>query len=183
LHGSPKPLWAKAIPNHGADPSGPRSGDPSSTVLPQWSPESTIDLMDSQEIATGILSLTAPGIVGFEKSERREIARRVNESTAAARLIELMGHTVRYCRFPATGPRDGIPLRLRHSGFSIVGAPPGCYAKQFRSRRTTVTCRNTSLMGSELAFHGSAALVTNSLCREQEKRTMRESEVQIGNSG
>ena len=32
--------------------------------VPQWSPESTIDLMDSQEIATGILSLTAPGIVG-----------------------------------------------------------------------------------------------------------------------
>jgi len=93
-------LWAKAIPNHGADPSGPRSGDPSSTVLPQWSPESTIDLMDSQEIATGILSLTAPGIVGFENSERREIAHLVNESTAAARLIELMGHTVRYCRFP-----------------------------------------------------------------------------------
>jgi fumarate hydratase class II len=22
-----------------------------------------------------------------------------------------------YCRFPATGPEDGIPLRLRHSGF------------------------------------------------------------------
>jgi hypothetical protein len=56
--------------------------------------------MDSQEIATGIISLTAPGIVGLEKSERREIARRVNESTAAARVIELMGHTVRHCRFP-----------------------------------------------------------------------------------
>jgi predicted TIM-barrel fold metal-dependent hydrolase len=76
------PFWAKAIPNHGGDPSGLRSGDRSNTVLPRWSPESAIDLMDSQEIATGILSLTAPGIVGWDQSERREIARRVNEYTA-----------------------------------------------------------------------------------------------------
>jgi 6-methylsalicylate decarboxylase len=75
------PFWAKALPNHGGDPSGPRSGDPSSTVPPQWSPESAIDLMDSQEIATGILSLTAPGVVGWVQSERREMARRVNEYT------------------------------------------------------------------------------------------------------
>ncbi len=40
---------------------------PLSTVLPQWSPDSAIDLMDSQEIATGILSLTAPGIVGWDE--------------------------------------------------------------------------------------------------------------------
>ena len=46
------PFWAKALPTHGGDPSG--------MVIPQWSPESAIDFMDSQEIATGILSLTAP---------------------------------------------------------------------------------------------------------------------------
>jgi predicted TIM-barrel fold metal-dependent hydrolase len=76
------PFWAKALPDHGGDPSGPRSGDPTHTVLPQWSPELAIDLMDSQEIATGILSLTAPGIVGWYKNQRREIARRVNDYTA-----------------------------------------------------------------------------------------------------
>jgi aminocarboxymuconate-semialdehyde decarboxylase len=38
--------------------------------------------MNSQEIATGILSLTAPGIVGWYKNQRREIARRVNDYTA-----------------------------------------------------------------------------------------------------
>jgi predicted TIM-barrel fold metal-dependent hydrolase len=76
------PFWAKALPNHGGDPSGPRSGDPSDTVLPQWSPNSAIDLMDSQEIETGILSLTAPGIVAWDQYERREMARRVNEYTA-----------------------------------------------------------------------------------------------------
>src|SRR5260370_7409888 len=68
------PFWAKALPTHGGDPSG--------MVIPQWSPESAIDFMDSQEIATGILSLTAPSIVGWNKSERREMARRVNEYTA-----------------------------------------------------------------------------------------------------
>jgi aminocarboxymuconate-semialdehyde decarboxylase len=76
------PFWAKELSTHGGDPSGPRSGDPSSTILPQWSPESAIDLMDSQEIPTGILSLTAPGIGGWHKSERRDMARRVNEYTA-----------------------------------------------------------------------------------------------------
>jgi predicted TIM-barrel fold metal-dependent hydrolase len=88
------PFWAKELPNHGGDPSGPRSGDPSSTVLPQWSPESAIDLMDSQEIATGILSLTAPGIVSWDKSERREMARRVNEYTAdlVAKRPDRFGH-------------------------------------------------------------------------------------------
>ncbi len=88
------PFWAKALPNHGGDPSGPRSGDPSSTVLPQWSPEDAIDLMDSQEIATGILSLTAPGIVGWDQRARREMARRVNEYTAdlVAKRPDRFGH-------------------------------------------------------------------------------------------
>jgi predicted TIM-barrel fold metal-dependent hydrolase len=76
------PFWAHALPYHGGDPYGARAGDSFSDVLPQWSPESAIDLMDSQEIAIGMLSLTAPGIVGWNKSERREIARRVNEYTA-----------------------------------------------------------------------------------------------------
>jgi hypothetical protein len=72
------PFWAKELPAHGGDPSGPRSGDPSNTILPQWSPESAIDFMDSQEISVGMLSLTPPGIVGWYKHQRRKMARRVN---------------------------------------------------------------------------------------------------------
>jgi 6-methylsalicylate decarboxylase len=68
------PFWAKALPTHGGDPSG--------MVIPQWSPESAIAFMDSLEIATGILSLTAPSVVGWKTIERREMARRVNEYTA-----------------------------------------------------------------------------------------------------
>src|SRR6266403_1175089 len=88
------PFWAKALPTHGGDPSGPRSGDPSNSVLPPWSPDSAIDFMDSQEIATGILSLTAPGVVGWDTSGRREMARRVNEYMAGlvAKSPERFGH-------------------------------------------------------------------------------------------
>ena len=67
-------FWAKELPTHGGDPSG--------TVIPQWSPQSAIDMMDSQEIAAAILSLTAPGVARWYKMERREMARRVNEYTA-----------------------------------------------------------------------------------------------------
>src|ERR1700732_5501403 len=73
------PFWAEALPAHGADPSAPRSGAPSHTVLPPWSPDSAIDFMDSQQIATAILSLTAPGITGWGNRGRRELAPRVNE--------------------------------------------------------------------------------------------------------
>jgi aminocarboxymuconate-semialdehyde decarboxylase len=67
------PFYAKALPSHGGDPSG--------TVVPKWSPESAIGFMDSQEIETGILSLTAPSVVRWHKHQRREMARRVNEYT------------------------------------------------------------------------------------------------------
>jgi predicted TIM-barrel fold metal-dependent hydrolase len=68
------PFYAKELPTHGGDPSG--------TVIPQWSADSAIDFMDSQEIATGILSLTAPSVARWDKSERRKMARRVNEYAA-----------------------------------------------------------------------------------------------------
>jgi predicted TIM-barrel fold metal-dependent hydrolase len=38
--------------------------------------------MDSQEIAAGNLSLTAPSVVHWGNGERRAIARRVNEYSA-----------------------------------------------------------------------------------------------------
>jgi 6-methylsalicylate decarboxylase len=68
------PFYANALPIHGGDPSG--------TVIPDWSPDIAIAFMDSQEIATGILSLTAPSVVSWYKKQRREMARRVNEYTA-----------------------------------------------------------------------------------------------------
>jgi hypothetical protein len=44
-------FWAEALADHGGDPSGWHH--------PAWSPQSAVEFMDSQQIATGILSLTA----------------------------------------------------------------------------------------------------------------------------
>lgn len=68
------PFWADALADHGGDPSGWNS--------PVWTPESAISFMDSQQIATGILSLTAPSVQGWSGSKKRDMARRVNEYTA-----------------------------------------------------------------------------------------------------
>ncbi len=67
------PYWAKELPAHGGDPSGPRSGDPSNTILPQWSPESAIDFMDPRRSRS--VGSDGSGIVGWYKHQRREMAR------------------------------------------------------------------------------------------------------------
>jgi aminocarboxymuconate-semialdehyde decarboxylase len=68
------PVWADALAKHGGDPSGWAS--------PNWTPDRAIAFMDSQEIATGVLSLTAPSVQGWSGQEARDMARRVNEYTA-----------------------------------------------------------------------------------------------------
>jgi 6-methylsalicylate decarboxylase len=57
------PFWSKDLERHGGDRSGWDS--------PLWSPEDAISYMDSLEIATAVLSLTAPSTkVGPARSER-----------------------------------------------------------------------------------------------------------------
>jgi 6-methylsalicylate decarboxylase len=68
------PFYAQALASHGGDPSG--------SVTPDWSPERATGFMDSQQIATGILSVSTPSVVGWAQDERREMARRINEYTA-----------------------------------------------------------------------------------------------------
>jgi hypothetical protein len=53
--------------------------DPSGWDSPLWSPEGAISYMDSLEIATGVLSLTAPSIEDWAGKERADMARRVND--------------------------------------------------------------------------------------------------------
>lgn len=77
------PFWSEALNSNGGDPSGPRSGDSSNSVVPKWSPEGAIALMDSLEISTGILSLTSPGIVGWASELQAGMARKINEYTAS----------------------------------------------------------------------------------------------------
>jgi 6-methylsalicylate decarboxylase len=68
------PFYAQALASHGGDPSG--------SITPDWSPQSALDFMDSQQIATGILSVSTPSVVGWTRTVRREMARRINEYTA-----------------------------------------------------------------------------------------------------
>ncbi|WP_279626889.1 amidohydrolase family protein [Burkholderia lata] len=99
------PFWADKLATHGGDPSG--------TVIPDWSPQSAIEMMDQQGIATGILSLTAPSVVGWQQLERRTMAHRVNEYTAE--LVEK--HPTRFGNF-ATLPLpdvDGALLELEYA--------------------------------------------------------------------
>ena len=65
------PFWAEELKSHGGDPSGWGS--------PEWSPEKLLQFMDDEEIAVSILSLTAPGIEGWQGAERIDIARRIND--------------------------------------------------------------------------------------------------------
>ncbi len=99
------PFWADQLPANGGDPSG--------WYNPKWSPESAIEFMDSQAIATGILSLTAPSVVGWAQLQRRDMARQVNEYTAGL----VAQHPGRFGNF-ATLPLpdlDGALAEIDHS--------------------------------------------------------------------
>jgi predicted TIM-barrel fold metal-dependent hydrolase len=103
------PFWAEALPAHGGDPSGWKT--------PDWSPDSALAFMDSQQISTGVLSLTAPGVSGWIGAARREMARRVNEYTAGLVAREPM----RFGNF-ATLPLpdiDGALLELAHAADAL----------------------------------------------------------------
>ena len=65
------PFWAEELKSHGGDPSG--------WGAPNWSPEQLLKFMDDEEIVVSVLSLTAPGIEGWEGAARIDIARRVND--------------------------------------------------------------------------------------------------------
>jgi aminocarboxymuconate-semialdehyde decarboxylase len=68
------PFWSAALERNGGDASG--------TVIPTWSPDAALAFMDTNRIQTGVLSLTAPGVVGWKDAERQSMARRVNEYVA-----------------------------------------------------------------------------------------------------
>ncbi len=69
------PFWAEELESHGGDPSG--------WSAPKWSPQMVLDFMDAEEIAVSVLSLTAPGIEGWQGADRIEIAREINDYGAS----------------------------------------------------------------------------------------------------
>jgi predicted TIM-barrel fold metal-dependent hydrolase len=65
------PLWAEALAARGLDSGG--------WVIPSWSPRSAIAMMDQQGIATGVMSVTSPGVHLDGDVAARDLARAVNE--------------------------------------------------------------------------------------------------------
>lgn len=61
-------------------------GDPSGWVLPAWSVESTLKLMEAHQTRTAILSITAPGSSVLQGKEASELCREIN--TGAAELCK-----------------------------------------------------------------------------------------------
>ena len=49
---------------------------------PPWAPETALAFMDSRQVRTGVLSLTAPGLSAWSEAERGSVARRINEYVA-----------------------------------------------------------------------------------------------------
>jgi predicted TIM-barrel fold metal-dependent hydrolase len=70
------------MPSFYAEALDANGGDPSDSPMPKWSPELAISYMDSHEIGTSIVSLSAPSVVGWQGAARGQMARRVNEYVA-----------------------------------------------------------------------------------------------------
>ncbi|MGG2458291.1 amidohydrolase family protein [Streptomyces sp. RGM 3693] len=65
------PVWAQALDARGLDAGG--------WAIPAWSPSSAIAMMDHQGIATGVLSVTTPGVHLDTDRDAGTLARAVNE--------------------------------------------------------------------------------------------------------
>ena len=100
------PVWAKALPDHGGDPSG--------WATPTWSPQHALDFMDSLQIQTGVLSLTAPGVAGWQGKGAADMARQVNEYTA--NLVSQ--HPTRFGNF-VTLPLPDVDAAIRELEYAF----------------------------------------------------------------
>ncbi|MGW1836168.1 amidohydrolase family protein [Streptomyces sp. NPDC002067] len=65
------PVWAETLAARGLDSGG--------WAIPEWSPRGALAMMDRHAIATGVLSVTAPGVHLGDDASARALARAVNE--------------------------------------------------------------------------------------------------------
>ena len=103
---------------------------------PPWSPDAALAFMDASGVATGLLSLTAPGLAGWAEDELAPMTRRVNEYVAglvAARpdrfgnlaylpLPDLESAVAEACFALDTLGADGVTL-LSNYGDRYLGDP------------------------------------------------------------
>jgi predicted TIM-barrel fold metal-dependent hydrolase len=65
------PTWRRYLAEHNLDSGG--------AAIPEWTAGGAIDMMDAQGIATGVLSVTAPGVHLGDPARAQALARSVNE--------------------------------------------------------------------------------------------------------
>ncbi|MFF0967850.1 amidohydrolase family protein [Streptomyces sp. NPDC003703] len=65
------PVWAETLASRGLDSGG--------WPIPAWTPRSAIAMLDQQGIATGVMSVTSPGVHLGDDAAARYLARSVNE--------------------------------------------------------------------------------------------------------
>lgn len=100
------PIWASTLATHGRDSGG--------WAIPTWSPSSAIAMMDQQGIATGVLSVTAPGVHLGADSDARSLARAVNEYGAEV----VKDHPGRFGHF-ASIPLPDIDASLAETAHAL----------------------------------------------------------------
>ncbi|MER8155446.1 amidohydrolase family protein [Streptomyces sp. NPDC094472] len=100
------PIWASTLAAHGLDSGG--------WAIPAWSPTSAIAMMDQQGIATGVLSVTSPGIHLGSDAQARDLARAVNEYGAEV----VRDHPGRFGHF-ASVPLPDVDAALTETAHAL----------------------------------------------------------------
>ena len=114
------PFWARDLPDHGGDPSG--------WGAPEWSPKRLLGFMDEEGIAISLLSLTAPGIEGWQGEDRIDIARRVNDF--GAELVTRHPNRFGYLATLALPDTDAGLAEIRRS-YDELGVDGVCLHSNF----------------------------------------------------
>ncbi|MFE9063291.1 amidohydrolase family protein [Streptomyces violaceusniger] len=100
------PIWAQTLAAHGLDSGG--------WAIPAWSPTDAIAMMDQQGIATGVLSVTSPGVHLGSDAQARDLARAVNEYGAEV----VRDHPGRFGHF-ASVPLPDVDAALAETAHAL----------------------------------------------------------------
>ncbi|MBO3675252.1 amidohydrolase family protein [Streptomyces sp. NEAU-YJ-81] len=100
------PIWAETLAAHGLDSGG--------WAIPAWSPTDAIAMMDQQGIATGVLSVTSPGVHLGSDAQARDLARAVNEYGAEV----VRDHPGRFGHF-ASVPLPDVDAALAETAHAL----------------------------------------------------------------
>ncbi|WP_332770819.1 hypothetical protein [Phenylobacterium sp.] len=75
--------------------------------IPAWSVTAALEMMDRQQIATGMISLSSPSTHFLAPAKRSALVRQVNEAGA----LLVAAHPDRFLRHPADAQRRGFAGR------------------------------------------------------------------------